>query len=141
MRSSAPSACRIRYPSKVPFAFLFAVLAITAPYRSDHLPPDSIREIALEKADLYGADFPRMWATVECEDPALDPLQQSQVADPDGPGGKENSWGLTQIDLDYNQGISKEEAEDPYFSLDLMARNFSEGRAFLYHCYTHLFPK
>lgn len=79
-------------------------------------------------------------ATMICEDPTLNPDQQSLVKDPHGPNGRENSWGLTQIDLDYNPGITKAQAEDPYFSIDLMARNFAAGRERLYHCYKHLYP-
>jgi hypothetical protein len=97
--------------------------------------------IAKSASVRYGADFPRLWATVNCEDPGLDPNQQSNVPDKKGPGGRENSWGLTQIDLDYNPDISKQDAEDPSWSLDLMARNFAQGRESLYHCYKFLYPE
>lgn len=81
-----------------------------------------------------------MWATVVCEDPTLALDQQSNVKDPTGPNGRENSWGLTQIDLDFNPGVTKYDAEDPYFALSRMADLFSTGHADRYHCYKKLFP-
>lgn len=101
----------------------------------------SVEDLARYAAASHGADFVRMWATVRCEDPTLDPQKQSEIVDPDGPNGHENSWGLTQIDLDYNPSITKAEAVDPSFSLEMMAANFAHGRERLYHCYKKLFPE
>ncbi|MDE1944842.1 MAG: hypothetical protein KGI03_01020 [Patescibacteria group bacterium] len=89
-------------------------------------------------ARTYGISFDRYWATISCEDPSLDPLQQSLVPDPTGPNGRENSWGLAQIDLDFHPEISKKQAQDAIFALDHMARDFSSGNTAPYHCYKKL---
>lgn len=101
----------------------------------------TVEQIVYDTAEAYGLDYSRMWATVQCEDPSLDPLAQSEVVDKNGPNGRENSWGVTQIDLDYNPDVTKAQAQDPYFSIDRMAQAFSKGKHNLYHCYRNLYTE
>lgn len=57
------------------------------------------------------------------------------MPDPDGVNGRENSWGLAQIDLDYHSEVSKQLAIDPAFAIDFAGRYFSEGKESQFHCY------
>ena len=66
---------------------------------------------------------------------------QSQVPDPHGPGGHENSWGLAQIWLDPggHPEITKAQATDPAFAIDFAGKLFATGQEKQFHCYTKLF--
>jgi len=61
---------------------------------------------------------------VECENPALDPTVQSQVVKK---GKQENSWGLSQINLDSHPNILLQQAEDPQFSINFLVENIVKG--------------
>ncbi len=119
------------------YAFITASSIINTTYNTPSTT--TIQTIVQKAATQYGVDASQMYQTMQCEDRTLDPLVQSSVPDRHGPNGRENSWGITQIDLDYNPDITKEQAQDPVFSADLMAKNFSKGKQYLYHCYTKLF--
>lgn len=69
---------------------------------------------------------------IHCESNG-DPAIQSGMINKEGK--QENSWGLVQINLDYNPSITKEEALDPEFSLDFLAHKISIGKAKLWACY------
>lgn len=101
-----------------------------------HAP--TLYDIAKHIAAEYDVNFDHMWATINCEDPSLDPKQQSTFPDPKGPNGREDSWGLTQINLPSHPNITKAEAEDPVFSFTLMAQNFADGHPTVYHCFKNL---
>lgn len=55
-------------------------------------------------------------------------------------GIRENSWGLVQIDLDYNS-VTKKQAQDPDFALDFLGRNLKEGKGNMWTCYRQLSTK
>lgn len=46
----------------------------------------------------------------------------------DSNGNRENSWGLAQINLDYNTSVTLEEAKDVEFSLNFLAQNLALGK-------------
>lgn len=95
-----------------------------------------------EKWSLSQVMKERMFKTiVECENPDLDPLLQSHVKDPKGPNGREDSWGMCQINLKYNPEVTKEQAQNVDFCLDWMAERFSKGKATLWSCYRMKFPQ
>lgn len=78
-----------------------------------------------------------LYRTLECESAGFkDVALQSEVPDMKGPDGRENSWGLAQIDLDFHPDISKTQAQDPVFAVDYMAKEFAAGQAAHWHCYT-----
>lgn len=122
--------------TQILFALLASLTLSTAHISPTPLPPPvTIEQIAQSAAARYGIPFDSYWATIECEDPTLDPSQQSFVPDPAGPNARENSWGLAQIDLDYHPDITRAQAEDPYFATDYMARLFSLGDQSSFHAY------
>lgn len=76
-------------------------------------------------AKEYGVSGDQMWATTKCENPTLEPTQQSNFW---FHGKREDSWGNSQINLFWHPEITKAEATDPYFSAAFMAKQFAKGR-------------
>lgn len=62
---------------------------------------------------------------------------QSEVRDPSGPHGRENSWGLAQIWLDKrgHPEVSRAQAIDPEFAVDWAGKEFAAGKEHEFHCY------
>jgi hypothetical protein len=54
-------------------------------------------------------------------------------------GVQEQSFGLSQINLPSNPGITLAEADDPSFSIRFMAQKFSEGYASKWSCWRKLY--
>jgi hypothetical protein len=50
-------------------------------------------------------------------------------------GMREQSYGLVQIHLPAHPSISKEQATDPEFAVDFLAKNIAAGRASMWSCY------
>lgn len=114
--------------------------------------PDEVVETQWDeqtiKAEVWSAaakynTFPeKMWATVKCENPVLDPLLQSYIVKD---GVREDSWGLAQFYLPAKNRtvdgdvITKEMAQDVVTSLDAMAYHFSIGNAKLWSCYKKIY--
>ena len=71
---------------------------------------------------------------IECES-GFDPMIQSQHKDQKGPNGLENSWGLVQINLDYNPQVTREEAQDWKFALEFIKKHFQEDRKWMWSCW------
>src|SRR3989344_576616 len=71
---------------------------------------------------------------IECES-GFDHLTQSQHKDPKGPNGLENSWGLVQINLDYNPKVNLGEAMDWKFSIEFIKKHFQEGNKEMWSCW------
>lgn len=98
--------------------------------------PERIKLEYKRQAERYGASFEQMWATVKCENSALDPhLQSYHVKN----GVREESYGISQIHLPSWPDVTKEEATNPAFSAEFMAKKFSEGSAYLWSCYNMIY--
>lgn len=103
---------------------------ITVEYSSSTAPL-----IAQAYAYRNGADFDDLWRTIECENPLLDPALQSYYKRAGGPNGRENSWGLAQIHLPDHPDVTRAQAQDPFFSLDWMSKEFAAGRESQWTCW------
>lgn len=88
-------------------------------------------------ADLYQVNYDHMYKTIMCESLASTTIQ-SMHKDPKGPNGREDSWGIAQINLPWNPEVSREEALDVDFSLNFMAKKFALGYAKRWTCYRNL---
>lgn len=103
---------------------------------------ERIKKEVWDAAARYNTFPEKMWDTIQCENPALDPELQSLIVKD---GVREDSWGLAQFYLPAKnktaegQVISKEMAQDPEIALDAMAYHFSEGRAHLWTCYRNIY--
>ena len=85
-------------------------------------------------SERYGVSYELMLKIMSCENKDLDPDLQSYVPDPTGPNGMEDSWGLVQIHLPSNKGVTKEQATDPEFALNFLAKGLSEGQCRKWSC-------
>jgi len=50
-------------------------------------------------------------------------------------GQREQSFGLVQIHLPAHTNVSKEQALDPEFAIDFLAKNLAQGRGAMWSCY------
>lgn len=75
-----------------------------------------------------------MLDTIMCESKASTTVQ-SMYPDPKGPNGREDSWGIAQINLPYHPDVSREEATNPDFALNFMAKHFALGKQSMWTCY------
>lgn len=87
--------------------------------------------LAKQIAAAYGVDFGQFRKVINCES-EWNPRVQSEYLLPDGT--QENSWGIAQFNLDYND-MTKEQALDPEYALTKMAEHWREGRASAWRCY------
>lgn len=95
-----------------------------------------IPELVRQDADRYHVDYKDLYNTLNCESEGFGDVKiQSQFPNPEGPNGKENSWGVAQINLDAHPDISYASATDPVFAVDYAAKEFSLGNADNWTCY------
>jgi hypothetical protein len=100
-----------------------------------------------EYATRHGANAKEMYDTIaKCENKALNPNQQSgHRYDFNSPkrdivkGDQERSYGLAMIHLPDHPTITLENATDPEFALEWMAKEFAAGRESQWTCHTKLF--
>ena len=102
----------------------------------------SLRSLAIQLAVERQIEPSVMLRTLDCENPAWNPKQQSNIhydfTDPKRgivKGDRERSFGLSMIHLPDHPDISYEEATDPVFALTYMADEFAAGRASQWYCY------
>lgn len=95
---------------------------------------DRIKEEAKKKADQYGVPFVEMWNTILCESGASTTIQSlhhytfTDAKKGIYKGEREKSLGLAQIHLPDHPDVTEEQAKNPEFSLDFMAKNWDTVR-------------
>lgn len=116
------------------------VFAITADTRALTIPipveaaitqQSSLVDGATAIAKSRGLNVDHFLKVVGCES-GWDPSIQSGYI---GPKGREDSWGLVQINLPSHKDITKDQALDPVFSLRYMANEWSRDRYRQWSCY------
>lgn len=85
---------------------------------------DDIKDEIVAVSHEYGIDPQAVDAVIFCE--------SSYNKDALGDGGK--SRGLAQIHADYHPEITDEQAYDPEYAIDFLAKNMKEGRSYLWTC-------
>lgn len=85
-------------------------------------------------ANQYNVSSKDMMAVLKCENRDFDPYLQSYWKDDTSPNGREESYGVAQINTKQNPNITYEQATDADFSIDFMARMFSQGKQHLWSC-------
>lgn len=107
--------------------------------------PERIKQEYQEAAKRHGVSFDLMWATVMCENRKLDVDIQSEhlyrYSDPARgivKGEQEQSYGISQIHLPDHPTVTYEQAIDPAFSAEFMAKAFAAGKASWWTCYRKL---
>lgn len=95
-----------------------------------------IDQLITSKAKEYGVSRSVMYNTMKCENRDFDTMLQSYVVKD---GVREDSWGLAQIHLPSHPNITKAQAQDPEFSINFIAKEMSEGRAWKWSCWRKLY--
>lgn len=94
-----------------------------------------------EHAAKYGVSASLMKALVNCESMGSTTIQSYARYTKNHPewgvkkGQRELSWGLSQLHLPAHKDITKDEATDPDFALDYMAKRIAKGHASEWSCY------
>ena len=92
------------------------------------------------KANEYGVSATNMLAVIDCESQFVIAVQSRHVYTaknvPKGysVGSREQSFGLVQIHLPAHPTVTREQAIDPEFAVDFMAKNFANGKAGMWTC-------
>lgn len=101
------------------------------------------REMVDIYAKKYNVSSRLMKAIISCENTEWNPTQQSNLRYNFTKaelgifkGEREYSFGLVQINLHYNPNITYEQATDPEFSIELLAKWLSKGYHSRWGCYT-----
>lgn len=88
----------------------------------------------------YGVSSDVMNKVIKCEstDPetklASTTIQSYHIQN----GKRERSFGLSQINLDWHPTVSYEQATDPAYAIDFLARHLAQGKGNLWTCYRML---
>lgn len=104
--------------------------------------------IVQEKAVVYGVSASLMIAIIDCENRSWTAnLQSGHYYKKDRPkqglvtGQREQSFGLVQIHLPDHPSISYEQATNPTFSIEFLARELSLNRGRQWSCYSPALAK
>jgi len=92
---------------------------------------DRILEEIDNTAIQYGVSASEMRRVIKCES-NFDPTIQSQHI---LSYGREMSFGLVQIHIPAHPHVTIEQALDPAFAIDFMAKAFSQGKHSMWTCY------
>ncbi len=95
---------------------------------------EQIAELVATYSIKYGVDYSKMMHTIECESNYKN-VQSSLYSN----GIREDSWGIAQINLYWNNEVRRSQALEPKFAVEYMANAFSQGRASRWSCYRSLY--
>lgn len=96
------------------------------------------------KAQEYGVSAQTMLSVISCESKYMVDVQsnhrytESNVPKGYKVGDREQSFGLVQIHLPAHPNISKEQALDPEFSVEFLAKNLKQNRGNMWTCYREI---
>lgn len=93
--------------------------------------PERIEKEIQEKAKQYGANPIVMANVIQCESNGSTTIQSLAR---NKNGERENSWGLVQIHLTAHTHITKEQAIDPEFAIEFLAKNITKN-PYMWTCY------
>lgn len=107
-----------------------------------HYSIEKVQEIYKEAAARYGVSESKMLVTMRCESRGgvynIQSEHKYTFSDPVRGiyfGGREMSYGPSQIHLPDHPYVTYEQAIDPYFAADFMAKAFASGNANWWTCY------
>ena len=91
---------------------------------------DRIAKEIKDDAEKYHVKESEMQRVIDCESGGSTTIQSHWMKH----GKRENSWGIVQINLDAHD-VTKEQALDPQFAIDFLAKGLKEGNGKLWSCY------
>ena len=86
--------------------------------------PERINEEVEKQAEKYGKSAAYMKKIIHCESMGSTTVQSYHVQN----GVREDSWGLVQIHLPSHPTVTKEQALDPEFAIEFLAKNLGKVR-------------
>lgn len=98
----------------------------------------------LKAASRYGVSAYAMGNIINCESQWDIKIQSrhrytaSNVPRGYKVGDREQSFGLVQLHLPAHPNITKEQALNPEFAIDFLAKNLAQGRASMWTCSKHV---
>ena len=95
-----------------------------------------IKALVAQYSAIYRVSDEKMWNTLKCENRDLIFDLQSQIV---SNGKQEQSYGISQIHLPSHPDIKKEQATNPEFAVNFMAKSFSKGEQKKWSCYRLLY--
>lgn len=104
------------------------------------MPDAAMFALATSTAAKYHLNVEHFVKVINCESGASSTIQ-STVPDIAGPNGRENSWGIAQINLDpkNHPEVTMEQALDPTWSLEWMAERWVDGHAHEWTCWRNYY--
>jgi len=93
--------------------------------------PERIQQEIKEQAEKYNVSAEVMNTVISCESMGSTTIQSYHYKD----GVREDSWGLVQINLPHNPNVTKEQALDPKFAIEFLAKGLSQGHGKRWTCY------
>src|SRR3990167_5104071 len=111
-------------------AYIIAIVSIIGLFANKahsetYLAPPSVQQLITFYATKYNVSESVMRTVVSCE--------SSYKKEAIGDKGK--SFGLVQINLPSHPYVSKEQAFDPDFSLEFLAKNIAKGKGKMWTCW------
>ncbi len=101
-------------------------------------PALTVKELIKVKGIQYDVSQELMKEIINCESSGSTTIQSKHIYKTNkyGPiNTREQSYGLVQIHLPAHPDITKEQAIDPEFSIDFLAKNLSQGKGKMWSCY------
>lgn len=123
---------QIAYPSKIVYAAeseqpVVVQIEVVIDWTKERIN----REIE-EQAEKYAVNASEMKRVIACESNGSTTIQSRHIR-PDG--SREKSFGLVQIYLPAHPNVTYEQAIDPKFAINFMAKNFAHGREEMWSCW------
>ena len=101
-------------------------------------PAVTVKQLIHVKGVQYGVSEPLMQEIINCESGGSTTIQSQHryTSNRYGPvGSQELSFGPVQIHLPAHPNITKEQATDPEFAVDFLAKNLKVGNGRIWSCY------
>ncbi len=95
---------------------------------------EAVHKRVVQLSYEYGISSKEMMAVLTCENKDFLPDLQSWHKDSKSPNGREQSYGLAQWNIVHNS-ITVEQAKDPEWSLNEMAKKLKEGKKSMWSCW------
>ena len=95
-----------------------------------------LTQIVYQYGEQYHVDPHVMIKTINCEDTTWEPQKQSDIVKD---GERERSYGLAQINIPSNPDVTIEQAQDPNFAIEWMAKEMSDGHSNKWSCYRKIY--
>lgn len=93
--------------------------------------PERIDREIDTQAEKYNVSAETMRKVIQCESTGSTTIQSHWVKN----GEREESYGLVQIHLPSHPHVTLEEAQDPKFAIEFLAKHLAQGQGKLWTCF------